>query len=123
MATEQLPSDLYLIGGQATLSGYEIISSGYGFEEQTEDKFDAAGAWKAKITFSRRQTCSIEAEALAAGTPGAEYIVGGGIASGSITLADGSTPSAWIIRSASMSETKSVTTLSLDLIEQGDATD
>jgi hypothetical protein len=120
MATEQLPASTYLIGQKYALTGYEVIDAKASFVEDAEDKASGAGQHKAKITFSRRQTLALELEALAAGTP-ATYIAGGQIASGVFTLANGSTASAWNIRSATEGATRGVRTLTLDLIQQGDS--
>ena len=117
--TEQLPASTYLISQIHALTGYEIIDAKMGFQEDTEDKVDTNGRFKAKITYSRRQTLQLELEALAAATP-ATYVAGGQIASGTLKLADGSTASAWNILSADYGRTKGVATLSLSLIQAGD---
>jgi hypothetical protein len=101
------------------LTGYEVISATAAFEEDTETKQNAAGQFKADITYMRRQTLQLELEALTAAVVGA-YVVGGTIASGTFTLANGSTASAWKIRSATEGATKGVRTLSLDLISLTD---
>ena len=116
MGTEQLPSALYLIDQKYALTGYEVINSSSDFDEDTETKQDASGQFKADITYMRRETLQLELEALAAGTPGATYGSGGTIASGAFTLADGTTATAWKIRSANVGSNKGVRTLSLDLI-------
>lgn len=119
MATEQLPAAQYIVAGQPSLSGWEVIQADYGFEEDFEDKQDATGQQKAKITYSRRQTLSLTLEAAHGGTVHT-YVAGGQIASGTLTLADGSTASAWNIRSATLGRTRGVTTMQLDLIQQAD---
>ena len=119
MAQEQLPAATYQVGQLYDLTGYEIISATPGFEEDAEDKVDQNGRNKAKITYSRRQTLQLELESLTAGTP-ETYITGGQVASGVFPLADGSTTTAWNIRSATNGVTKGVTTVSLDLIQDGD---
>jgi len=110
MATEQLPADQYAIAGQSTITGYEVISETYGIEEDTEDKKDKTGQHKAKLTYMRRQTVSLELEALAAATPGA-YLVGGVL---DADFAPGG--SVWKIRSATEGLTRGVPTVSLDCI-------
>jgi len=120
MATEQLPSATYTIAGQQTVTGWEVLSSNFGFQEDGEDKADAAGQHKARINYSRRQTLQLEMEALAAADIDA-YQTGGQVASGIFTLADGSTAAAWNIVSATMGQTRGVTTCSLSLIQQADA--
>ena len=119
MAQEQLPATTYDVGQTYDLAGFEIITATPGFEEDAEDKVDQNGRHKAKITYSRRETLQLELESLTAGTP-STYIAGGEIATGTFTLADGVTATVWNIRSASNGVTKGVTTVSLDLIQQGD---
>lgn len=119
MATEQLPAAVYSLAGQVTVTGWEVISNVYGFEEDAEDKAGSAGQHKAKITYSRRQTLSVELEALAAADQDA-YTKGGEVESGVFPLVDGSTVTAWDINSAPLSRTRGVPGVSLDLIQQGD---
>lgn len=119
MAQEQLPEATYDVGQTYDLTGFEIITATPGFEEDAEDKVDQNGRHKAKITYSRRETLQLELEALTAGTPSA-YIAGGEIESGVFPLASTAQATAWNIRSASNGVTKGVTTVSLDLIQQGD---
>ena len=118
MATEQLPDSTYSIAGQETLANWEIISNVYGIEEDAEEKMAADGQWKAKITYSRRETLSLELEAL----DGADLDAyqGGQVASGAWTLSDGATATAWNIVSSNLTRTKGVATLSLELVQQGD---
>lgn len=117
MATEQLPAAQYLIAGQATITNYEIIDDSRSFVEDTEDKSDSDGQHKAKITYSRRETVSITADAEAAATP-KDYL-GGEIASGIIAREDG-TASAWNILNATITKTRGVQQVQLELIEQLD---
>jgi hypothetical protein len=124
MATEQLPSALYDIGAQPTLGGawadkFEVINCVYDIEEDTETKQASTGRFKADITYSRRETCQLELDALN-GTTSTTLADGGQLASGILTLADGSTASAWNIQSCSLTMTKSVQTVSLSLIQQLD---
>lgn len=119
MATEQLPSGVYAIAGQPTVSGWEVIDAKYGIQEDGEDKVGGAGQHKARINYSRRETLALTLEALAAADPDA-YQTGGQIASGTFTLADGSTASAWNIVSAELGLSKGVKTVALQLIQQGD---
>jgi len=124
MATEQLASALYKIAGQPTLAGalankYEVISANYGFEEDSEIKVKAAGQFGADITYSRRETCQLELEALH-GTDSEALIISGQIATGILKRANGVTDSAWNIRNASLGKTRGVQTVSLDLIMQLD---
>ena len=124
MATEQLPSALYKIAGQPTLAGawadkFEVINASYGIEEDSETKQTAAGQFKAEITYSRRETCSLELEGLDE-TDASTLSQGGELASGILTLADGTTASAWNIRSATLTTTRGVQGVTLDLIQQED---
>jgi hypothetical protein len=112
MAAEQLPADQYKIGGQPTITGYEVIQATEGFEEDAEDKAKGSGQHKAKITYSRRKTLQLELEALAAGAP-ESYVAGGGL---SATFDPAGTPKVWKVRSATYGLTRGVQTVSLDLI-------
>ena len=118
-ANQQLPSALYAVGGQLTLSGWVLPQNAYGFEEDSEVKTEASGIFKADITYSRRQTLSVTLEALAAATV-STYQTGGSVASGVFTLADGSTETAWKIRSATLTRTRGPVQVELDLIQLGD---
>jgi hypothetical protein len=122
-ANQQLATAVYALGGQLTLSGWELPQNAYSFEEDTEDKQAASGIFKANITYSRRQTLSVTIEALtasAAASVNAAYITGGQVASGVFTLADGSTATAWKIRSATRTTTRGPIQVELDLIQLGD---
>ena len=121
MATEQLPASTYTIAGQETLANWEIISNVYGFEDDGEDKYAGDGQWKCRLTYSRRETLSLEMESL----DGADLDAyqGGQVASGVFTLSDGLTATAWNITSSTLTRTKGVATLSLELIQQGDTLD
>jgi len=124
MAVEQLPSAKYLVAGQPTLGGayankYDVISADYGEVRDEEDKFKAAGQFNAVICYSRRETCRLTLEALN-GTVVATLVNSGSLASGILTLADGSTAAAWNIRDAKAGLTRGVQTVELDLIQQLD---
>ena len=122
MAAEQLGSKTYLVGQPLTLSGFEVVDSTYGFEEDGETRYDANGTFGSDLTYSRRQTLSVTLDVLAgegAGDP-ATYVSGGSIASGVFPLADESTATAWKIRSAAPGRTKGVATLQLELVQLGD---
>ena len=123
MAAEQLGPKTYLVGQPLTLSGFEVVDSSYGFEEDGETRYGANGTFGADLTYSRRQTLSVTLDVLAGeggGNP-ATYVNGGSIASGVFPLADGSTETAWKIRSATPGRTKGVATLQLELVQLGDA--
>ena len=122
MAAEQLGSKTYLVGQPLTLSGFEIVDSTYGFEEDGETRYVGNGKFGADITYSRRQTLSVTLDVLA-GEGGGDpsiYVEGGQIATEVFKLADGTTNTAWKIRSATPGRTKGVATLQLELIQLGD---
>ncbi|HAX91570.1 MAG TPA: hypothetical protein DCY07_05090 [Rhodospirillaceae bacterium] len=113
--TEQLPVTQYAVGGQVTLANYQVISSSYGFEEDTESKKTALGQHKCDLTYSRRQTLSLTLELDSAATE-TTYMDGGTIASGTFTLADGITASGWEIRSVSKVNTRGPVQLNIELV-------
>ena len=118
MATQQLPVDVYVIGGQPTLTGWQLPQAQYGFEEDAEQKTTAAGRFSAKITYSRRSTLNVTIEA-ESGTTTTTYQTGGGILSG--VFADGAgNATAWKIRSATKTNTRGPVQVVLDLISQTD---
>jgi len=118
MPAEQLPATVYLLGGQITVANFVVINTSRSFEEDTETKHGTDGRFSTEITYSRRETVQAQCDALSAATP--HTYMGGTIASGSITLADGSTASAWKIRNAAIEATRGVRTVTLDLIQLGD---
>jgi hypothetical protein len=117
MATEQTPSAEFTIAGQPTVSGYTVQDADYGYEEDAEQKKDAAGRFLCKITYSRRATLRLEMEANSGTTPA--YQDGGTIASGVIEDGGGNT-TAWKIRSAQVTKNRGVWAVSLDLISLTD---
>ena len=117
--TEQLPAATFIVGGIPTLSGWQIISAQYGFEDDGETKTTPLGQWKADITYSRRQTLKLNMEALTGATVHT-YVAGGTIASGVFTKADGSTAVGWKIKSSTLSRSGKVTIVDLDLIALAD---
>ena len=122
MAQEQLPASQYAVGGQVTASKYQVLSSTYGFEEDTESKSNAAGQHKCDITYSRRQTLNVTLELEDDAVP-TLWATGGSIANNAtiaFPLADGSTASAWEIRSVSRVHTRGPTQITLDLISTTD---
>lgn len=114
MATEQLPASQFIVGGQPTLSGWQLPQSSYGIVEDTETKTTAAGAFKCDITYSRRQTLKVTLEALAGATL-TTYTKGGTVASGVFADSAG-TACAWKIRDVQLAQSRGVTTVELDLI-------
>ena len=122
MATEQLPASQYTVGGQVTAANYQVISSTYGLYEDGEAKKNAAGQHKCDLTYSRRQTLSITLE-LDAAAVSTLWMAGGSIASDAtiaFTLADGSTPSAWEIKSISRQNTRGAVQISMELVSTSD---
>jgi len=115
MATEQLPESTMLVGGQVTLSGWTVTDEVRGFVEETENKYDAAGKFLCKITYSRLQTLSVTLEALAAADIDA-YAKGGTVVSGVFPKMDGSTATAWYINDAKITKTRGPTVVTLDLV-------
>jgi len=116
---EQLPSTVYAVGGQLTLSGWVLPENQYGFDEDGETKTKANGSFNADITYSRRQTLSVTIEA-ETGTDPTTYQVGGQIASGTFAKADGSTATAWKIRNSTLARTRGPVVVTLDLIALSD---
>ena len=122
MATEQLPDSQYTVGGQVAASKYQVISSSYGIEEDTESKKNATGQHRCDITYSRRQTLSITVE-LEDDASAALWVTGGSIASDAtiaFPLADGSTASAWEIRSVQRLHTRGPVQIQLELVSTTD---
>ncbi len=118
MATEQLPTAVYAIGGQPTVSGWVLPQAQYGIEEDTEAKQNSNGRFNAKITYSRRPTLQVTLEA-EHGTTLTAYQDGGQIASGVLADAAG-TETAWKIRNATLTKTRGPAQVELDLIAQTD---
>ena len=118
MATTQLPTGQYKVGGQPTLSGWQVITGTYGLEEDSETKYDSNGRFKCKIVYGRRSTLQITMEAIS-GTTTTTYDNGGQIASG--VFADGAgNATAWKIRSSSRINTRGPVQVTLDLVAQTD---
>jgi len=122
MATEQLPASQYTVGGQVAAAKYQVISSSYGFEEDTESKKNGTGQHRCDITYSRRQTLSITVE-LEDDASDSLWVTGGSIASDAtiaFPLADGSTASAWEIRSVQRVNTRGPVQIQLELVSTTD---
>ena len=118
MAVEQLPATTYVVGGQPTVAGYILPEAQYGFEEQAETKYTAAGKFNAKLTFSRRATLKVTLELLT-GTGETTYMSGGQISSGVFATGAG-VATAWEIKSASKRNTRGPVVVDLDLIALSD---
>ena len=118
MATEQLPATTFTVGGQPTLSGWQVVSATYGIEEDSETKQTASGRFLCKLTYSRRATLQVILEA-DSGTTTTTYQTGGEIASG-VFADQAGTATAWKIRSASKANTRGPVQVTLDLISQTD---
>lgn len=119
MATEQLPASTVIVGGQATLTNWIVESQEYGFVEDGETIQEASGTWLCDVTYSRRQTLTITLKAKTGATV-STYQVGGTIASGVFTKADGSTAVGWKIRDSKLSKTRGINVVQLDLIALDD---
>jgi hypothetical protein len=117
---EQLPSAVYLFGGQITLDDFEIPENSRSFEEDNETVMLPNGMFSTEVTYSRRETCRATARCLK-GSPDADptIFLGGEIESGAITLAAGGA-SAWEIRSAEIRFERGVRMVDFDLIQLGD---
>ena len=111
---EQLPSAVYVCGGQPTITGWVLTPASYSFEEDSEVKQNAKGRFNAKITYSRRPTLSVTLEA-EDGTTLTTFETGGEVASGVFTNGAGDA-TAWKIRSASRTKTRGAVSVTLDLI-------
>jgi hypothetical protein len=116
MATVQLPTNQYVVGGMPTLSGYILPSAQYGIQEDAETKYDQDGRFKSKITYSRRSTLSLTLE-VTTGTPA--YQNGGEIASGVFAAGDGSA-TAWKIQSATLAKTRGPQVVQMELVSETD---
>lgn len=112
MATEQAPTN-YTIGGQPAVTGYQVIDAVAGLEEDAEQKQDGAGKFNGKIAYGRRATWQLTLEVNHGVTP--TYQNGGTIESGVLATAGGDT-TAWRIRSATLTKTRGVQVVNLDII-------
>ena len=110
MATAQLPATKYTIGGQVTVSGWQVISSAWGIEEDAETKYNAAGQFEAEVVYSRRKTLNLTMEA-DHGTTVTAYDTGG-----SITISE----VVYEIRSVQRTNTRGPVQVTLDLISTVD---
>lgn len=110
MAAEEIPAVVYLKGGQMALTGFNVMESTLGFEEDGEAKHDPAGRFASEITYSRRLTASATCDALTGADVG--DFMGGKLV---LTAAfQGVTD--WEIRNATASFTRGPQVLTLDLI-------
>lgn len=112
MAAEQLPADQYAVGGQPTVTNYEVISVTHGFEEVSENHTTPAGAHNAKVATSRRKTLQLELEAKDGATPHAFK----GALDASFVPTAVALDQVWKVRSATGGRTRGVRTVSLDVI-------
>jgi len=76
MALEQHPASTYAVGGQSTVSGWDVLSCREGFVEDREPHQDIDGSHKADIVYSRRRTFELELKAMN-GTTSATLVAGG----------------------------------------------
>ena len=75
---EQLPATQHTVGGQATVTNWDVISQEDGFQEDSENTQNANGTHRCKITYSRRKTKSLELQGQSTADPtafsdGGEY--------------------------------------------------
>lgn len=108
--SKQYPTAQLAVGGQPTVSGYDVISANAGFNEDRESYANADGTHKVDIVYSVRRTLSLELQAQA-GTSVAFYR-GGTVDVSGIT---------YCITSCSINTTRGPTVVSLELIEQAEA--
>lgn len=108
--SKQYPTAQLAVGGQPTVSGYDVMSATFGFQEDRESYQNADGTHKVDIVYSARRTLSLELQAQA-GTSVAFY-KGGTVDVGGIT---------YCITSCSIATTRGPTVVSLELIEQDEA--
>lgn len=108
--SKQYPTAQLAVGGQPTVSGYDVISADAGFSEDRESYKNADGTHKVDVVFSVRRTLSLELQTHA-GTSVAFY-KGGTVDVGGIT---------YCITDCKINTTKGPTMVSLELIEQAEA--
>jgi hypothetical protein len=109
MAT-QFGTDLQL-GGQTSITGYIVVSEVADKEiYNPEDIDDATGTLTTKIVYGTHPTLKLELICLS-GNSGAEF------PQGAMCTATGLT--AYWVRSCTVTETKSATRISVDMINQG----
>lgn len=76
MAAEQRPSSTLAVGGQGTVSGWDVLSVDPSFNEIREVYYNPNGTKKVGIVFSRVKTFTLELQAQS-GTTTATLIAGG----------------------------------------------
>jgi len=82
MAT-QYPVTQLTCGGQPTVSGFDVLSSKEGFQEDRESYQNADGTHKADVVYSRRRTWDLTMQAQN-GASVDQYAVGGTITINSV---------------------------------------
>ena len=66
---EQYPTNTLAVGGQGTVSGWDVLSDSPGFEEVASSYKNSSGTHKVDIVYSRRKTWEVELQALSGTTP------------------------------------------------------
>ena len=75
---EQYPTNTLAVGGQSTVSGWDVLSDNPGFEEDAGSYKNPNGTHKADIVYSRRKTQELELQAQYGTTP-ATLVAGGSV--------------------------------------------
>ncbi len=115
---EQLPADVYRLGGQPTISGWIIREAEVGRVDDAENYQNPKGQHSSKVIYSRRPTKRITCETTD-GDPDI-YIDGGALTA---AYAPTETPGemAWKIQDVSVALTRGVTIVTLDIISLTDS--
>ncbi len=115
---EQLPADVYLLGGQPNVAGFKVREADVGRQDDAEDYQGPAGQHAAKVVFSRRATKSIQCETTD-GDP--DIYIDGGALDASFVPTSTALDMVWKITDVSVALTRGVTVVSLDLIALTDS--
>jgi len=110
MAT-QYPASQLAVGGQLTVSGYDVLSSKQGFQEDKESYQNADGTHKADVVYSRRKTYELTMQAQH-GSSGDTYTAGGNITINGATC---------LITSVDVEKTRGPQIVTLSAIEVADS--
>jgi hypothetical protein len=66
---EQFPTNTLAVGGQSTLTGWDVLSDAPGFEEEASPYKNPNGSHKVDIVYSRRKTQELSLQAQYGTTP------------------------------------------------------
>jgi len=80
---DQYPTNTLAVGGQGTLTGWDVLEEGGGFEEDARPYKNPNGTHKVDIVYSRRQTKELTLQAQFGTTP-ATLLQGGTITYGGV---------------------------------------